>query len=142
LRVALTERTAERIFTIRRAQPNAYVKQYSKRYPLRKAVSTTSLAKSDVPIAPPNTFVPSVETCAPHRMWPLSKLSKVSLTPKGEYKQFFADDYREADASIRLPHCVVNSHEKRRGSQEVTIVRIAANNGFVRGNRSQLFLYL
>jgi hypothetical protein len=53
----------------------------------------------------------------------------------------FADGNREADASIRLRHSVANSHERRRGSHEVTIVRKTADNGFARGNSNQPCVY-
>jgi hypothetical protein len=73
-------------------------------------------------------------------MWPLGKLSKASPTPRGEYNSL-ADSHCGADASICLRHNVANSHEGHTGSQDVTIVRITADNGFVRGNRSQLLVY-
>jgi hypothetical protein len=72
-------------------------------------------------------------------IWPLGELSKALPTLNGEYKQVFADGHREADASIRLLHSVANSYERWKGSQEVTIIRISANNGFVRGNLSLRF---
>jgi hypothetical protein len=63
------------------------------------------------------------------------------MTPKVEYKHFFADGYREADASIRLRHSVANGHERRRGSQKMIIVTKTVDHGFVWGNRSQLLVY-
>jgi hypothetical protein len=73
-------------------------------------------------------------------IWPLGKFSKASPTPKGEYKQLLRM-VTMADASVRLRHSVANSHDIRKGSQEVTIVTLTAHNGHVRGNRSQLFAY-
>jgi hypothetical protein len=43
-------------------------------------VSNTSRVKLDVTIAPPSTFVPSVEAFIPRIIWPLCKLSKASPT--------------------------------------------------------------
>jgi hypothetical protein len=75
-------------------------------------------------------------------MWPLGKLSKATPTPKGEYKQFCADGYCEADARIRLRHSVANSHERRRGPHEVTIIKLTADEGSVRAFAANcLFIY-
>jgi hypothetical protein len=86
-----------------------------------------------------NTCVPSSGILTPHMIWAMGELLKVSPTPGGEYKHFLANNYREADASMRHRHSLANSYERRRGSQKVT-VKISANNGFI-GESQPIFVY-
>jgi hypothetical protein len=105
------------------------------------AVLNTSRAKLDVPTGPPS---PCLSLRCRHELPACVAVGEVieSITDTRRGMQaVFADGNRESDVSIRRRHSLANSHERRRGSQEVTIVRTSANYGFVRSNRSQLCVY-
>jgi hypothetical protein len=77
---------------------------------------------------------------SPHDV--IGKLSKASPRPKREYKQFLRmvivmPTLAYASSGIVSPIATGDAG----GSEEVTIVKKTAHNGFVRGSRSQLFVY-
>jgi hypothetical protein len=67
--------------------------------------------------------------------------SKVSPTPKGGYKPFFAGVNYEADASIHRQHGCAVGNTKRRCSKAMEVVIVSAQNIFACCNRCPISVY-